>query len=350
MRKTMIMIGIVLACCLAKADKAYLGVCVEDAVSHVPLQGVKVTANFEDDIGWRAWSESANPDIAEGFTDKHGFCRLSGKTNCGRSSIWVDKAPKGYYEAAYGGAAKYTRKSLFGTWQPEDVVVTVALQRVEHPIPLYVRHIDIRNDKGQLGGFDGVNAVLRYDFVKGDWLPPVGEGSFADMTIRTRYDLWSVISNRTDVLYFYDFINEIEFSGEGNGIYEESFAGRNCGIKFRNAPESGYAHSKTLRFGSKKDIFGKNGMNVFMKYYTESDKERCYCFRIRSRYNDNGELIEAYYGKIYGDINFEGSFMMGFKRVKFLYYFNPESLDRNLEWDMKNNLCPCPGDIGAPKP
>lgn len=33
-----------------------------------------------------------------------------------------------------------------------------------------------------------------------------------------------------------------------------------------------------------------------------------------------------------------------------LYYFNPESLDRNLEWDMKNNLCPCPGDIGAPKP
>ena len=90
---------------------------------------------------------------------------------------------------------------------------------------------------------------------KGDWLPPVGEGSFADMAIRTRYDLWSVISNRTDVLYFYDFINEIEFSGEGNGIYEESFAGRNCGIKFRNAPESGYAHSKTqkrnLRFKSK---------------------------------------------------------------------------------------------------
>ena len=31
MRKTMIMIGIVLACCPAKADKAYLGVCVEDA-------------------------------------------------------------------------------------------------------------------------------------------------------------------------------------------------------------------------------------------------------------------------------------------------------------------------------
>ena len=61
-------------------------------------------------------------------------------------------------------------------------------------------------------------------------------------------------------------------------------------------------------------------------------------------------MIEAYYGKIYGDINFEGSFMTGFKRVKFLYYFNPESLDRNLEWDMKNNFCPAPGNIGQPKP
>ena len=42
--------------------------------------------------------------------------------------------------------------------------------------------------------------------------------------------------------------------------------------------------------------------------------------------------------------------MTGFKRVKFLYYFNLESLDRNLEWDMKNNLCPTPGNIGQPKP
>ena len=37
MRKTMIMIGIVLAYCLARADKAYLGIRVEDAVSHAPL-------------------------------------------------------------------------------------------------------------------------------------------------------------------------------------------------------------------------------------------------------------------------------------------------------------------------
>ena len=30
----------------------------------------------------------------------------------------------------------------------------------------------------------------------------------------------------------------------------------------------------------------------------------------------------------------------------FLYYLNPTPLDRNLEWDMKNNLCPNPGMVG----
>ena len=29
----------------------------------------------------------------------------------------------------------------------------------------------------------------------------------------------------------------------------------------------------------------------------------------------------------------------------FLYYLNPAPNDRNLEWDMKNNLCPNPGNI-----
>ncbi len=323
----------------ALADKAYLSIHVEDAISHSPLQGVKVVASFEDDNGWRAWTEGPSPDVVHGITDKHGFCRLSGKTNCGRSSIWVDKAPHGYYEAARGGTAKYTGKSLLGTWQPENFVVTVGLQRVEHPIPLYVRRAEIRDDKGRLGGFDGTNAVLSYDFVAGDWLPPYGEGVYADMTIRTHYNLTEVLSDRVSKRCFFDFTNDIVFPGEGNGLYQESFADMNYGIKFRVAPESGYVSGKTLRFGCKKSVAG---VNVFPKQYTDSDQERCYCFRVRSRYNDKGELIGAYYGKIYGDFMFEGWFKTGFIGVKFLYYFNPTPLDRNLEWDMRNNLCPNP--------
>ena len=40
----------------------------------------------------------------------------------------------------------------------------------------------------------------------------------------------------------------------------------------------------------------------------------------------------------------------GLDVVHFLYYLNPNPLDRNLEWDMKTNLCPNPGKIGQPQP
>ena len=212
-----------LACYLARADRAYLSIYVEDAVNHVPLPDAKIVANFEDDIGWRAWSESANPDIAEGFTDKQGFCRLSGKTNCGRSSIWVDKAPKGYYEAAHGGRTKYTRRSLLRIWQPEDVVVTVALQRVAHPIPLYVNRVILDGRRESVGGFDGTNAVLKFDFLEGDWLPPHGVGKYSDMTITTKLEVGEALNIwRSHKTTFYDFISAIEFPGKGNGRVEKS--------------------------------------------------------------------------------------------------------------------------------
>ena len=87
----------------------------------------------------------------------------------------------------------------------------------------------------------------------------------------------------------------------------------------------------------------KVGPNIFGKYYTDSNADCCHCFRIRSKFDENGKLIEACYGKIYGDINFEGWQNAGYKEIKFLYYLNPKSLDRNLEWDMKTNLCTDPG-------
>ena len=329
MKKTILVFNVVLACYLARADRAYLSIYVEDAVNHVPLPDAKIVANFEDDIGWRAWSESANPDIAEGFTDKQGFCRLSGKTNCGRSSIWVDN-----------GRTKYTRRSLLRIWQPEDVVVTVALQRVAHPIPLYVNRVILDGRRESVGGFDGTNAVLKFDFLEGDWLPPHGVGKYSDMTITTKLEVGEALNIwRSHKTTFYDFISAIEFPGKGNGLVEKSVRGSNCGIRVRTAPESGYVSEKVMQFGRRKK--NTSGPVIYPEYYTESNDDCCYCFRVRSRYDDRGNLIEAYYGKIYGDFRFRGT-DKGFHGASFLYYLNPTSLDRNLEWDMKNNLCTKP--------
>lgn len=39
----------------------------------------------------------------------------------------------------------------------------------------------------------------------------------------------------------------------------------------------------------------------------------------------------------------------GITSISFLYYLNPTPLDRNLEWDMKTNLCLEPGVINSPR-
>ena len=327
----------------AAFDKAYISAYVLDAVNQEPLKGVKMVARFEDDIGWRAWTEEANPDIVHGRTDINGFCRLNGRTNCGKSSCWIEEAPDGYYKPLRGGGGmiKYDSRSLLGVWQPDNVVITLALQRVEHPIPLYVNRVILDGGRESVGGFDGANAVLKFDFLAGDWLPPHGTGKYSDMTIATKLKIGEALNIwRSHKTIFYDFISTIEFHGKGNGLVEKSIRGSNCGIRIRIAPESGYVSGKTMQFGRR--IKRTSGPVIYPEDYTESDDDMCYCFRIRSRYDDRGDLIEAYYGKIYGDFRFKGTEKFGFHGMNFLYYLNPTTLDRNLEWDMKNNLCTKP--------
>jgi hypothetical protein len=326
----------------AAFDRAYISAYVLDTVDQEPLKGVKMVARFEDDIGWRAWTEEANPDIVHGRTDINGFCRLNGRTNCGKSSCWIEEAPDGYYKPLHGGGGmvKYDSRSLLGVWQPDNVVITLALQRVEHPIPLYVHRVILDRMRESIGGFDGINAVLRFDFIADDWLPPEGNGRHADMIVRTSYALRDKVKDgKYYTQIFYDFTNEIEFPGEGNGCVE-TVADRNCGIRIRVAPETGYVSRKTLRFGRRRKKTKVKG--VWPDEYADSNDDRCYSFRIRSRFDESGNLIEAYYGKIYGDFRFKGTDKSGFTGINFLYYLNPTSLDRNLEWDMKNNLCTKP--------
>ena len=144
---------------------------------------------------------------------------------------------------------------------------------------------------------------------------------------------------------FYDITNVISFPGEGNGVVP-IFATFGDGIRLRVAHTNDYEQTIVMKCGMRKDV---DGPNVFGKYYSESNPERCYCFRIRSRHDANGNLVKAYYGKIYGDFMISGTLESG-SNVEFLYYLNPTSLDRNLEWDTKNNLCPNPGKLSILSP
>ena len=318
------------------ADVAKFSVVVVADDNMQPIEGVSVRANFSEDIGWRAWTESPKPFVDIKKTDKIGRCELKGKTNCGRVACWIPKPPKGYY-VNRGWGYRFSKKNLFGVWQPDNLVVTIKLQRVEHPIPLFVKNFfKSGSDSVSVDYFEKGEGQIKIDLVKGALLPPLGEGEFADVvfTRLKREDLGMGTTFRGSIIKpAYRDNMAVKFTGEDNGLVEIP-SNKSDGIKIRTAPEKGY----------KSDYLVSRGRDKNVKYFRTSDPDRNFAFRIRTKKDKNGKIVSAYYGKIYGDIEIKK--LLGqtvfVAAPAFLYYLNPTPLDRNLEWDMKNNLCPKP--------
>ncbi|MBQ8112747.1 MAG: hypothetical protein IJ146_06020 [Kiritimatiellae bacterium] len=326
------LIGGIYSC---SADLAKFTAYVVDDMTGAPISNAEVTAGFNVDIGWKAWTESAPIVRDRRQTGQDGKCNLSGRTNTGRTWAAVEHPPSGYYSAVgQDSQLHFKRKDIWGVWQPDNLVVTIRLQRVEHPIPLKARHAKIYKGGG-IESFDGTNGVLRYDLVIGDWLPPEGRGIMADIVIRTHLECGGELKiTEHQRAQLYDYTSTIEFPGEGNGLVEKECSRGIYGLRIRMAPEEGYLKKKEIRYGMKRVVFGSN---EYPKEYSECNDAMCYCFRVRSRFNEKGELVGAYYGKIYGDFSFFAG-PTQFVGANFLYYLNPTPLDRNLEWDRKTNL------------
>ncbi|MBR5188311.1 MAG: hypothetical protein IKW18_07560, partial [Clostridia bacterium] len=79
------------------ADTAKFSVVVLSADDLKPIEGVQVHANFWENNGWKAWTQAPHIDVDQQTTDKNGFCRLKGKTNCGNVCCFVSVPPKGFY-------------------------------------------------------------------------------------------------------------------------------------------------------------------------------------------------------------------------------------------------------------
>ena len=339
MRTSFTIATIMFACNALFADTAKVSALVIDDKEMLPIANVTVTAYFTVDIGWRAWSEPSPPNTDSAVTDFDGRCRLSGKTNCGKVGCWVNTPPLGYYSPRRGWGHTYTEKSLLGFWQPDNLVATIKLQRVEHPIALFVKQFNC-------GGADFVNSDLfdkgdgrlQLDLVKGDWLSPVGSGEHADVVFnRLPHEDLGVGTNfngRTGTACRDSM--SVNFMGDDNGLVEVACSPKDR-LMIRCAPSDGYV-SKYLCW---------KGRNKKLKYSSSFDENRNFAIRIRTQRDEHGKIVSAYYGKIYGDIIFKKLFgkEVAVAAPAFLYYLNPTPLDRNLEWDIKNNLCPNPGNV-----
>ncbi len=324
----------------AFADTAKLGVLVLDEETCLPIEGAKVRGGFRVRAGGLSVVKGAPlPNVCFSVTDRNGRCKIEGETNCGHAGAAVEEVPQGYYCPLYGEGHGFTNKNLFGVWQPDNLVITLRVQRVENPIPLFVKRIGRKVPTGWSKDiFPEGSDTLRFDFMKGDFLPPVGNGVVADVEfIRLPHqDFGEGVNAGGYKGNSYRNSMEVRFTGEDNGIVEVARPSSSARLKVRTAPETGF-NPRHLCW---------HGRDKHLKYESNRDEGKCFCFRIRTRRNERGEIVEGYYGKIYGEIFFcgehkEDKTYIPVASVSMLYYLNPNNLDRNLEWN-KQNLCEDP--------
>jgi hypothetical protein len=346
MREILIVLFFIAAAECASADIAKLGVLVLDDITNEPVEGVKVRGGFMVNAGWNAVKGSPLPNECFRLTDKNGMCNVEGKTNNGRAGAAVVGVPDGYYCPLYGDGYDFKDKNLFGVWQPDDVVITLRVQRVGFPIPLFVKQVGMYEPVNQTPDiFPAGSDVLRFDMMKGEFLPPVGNGVKADVEFvrLPRQDFGEGVNGAGIKGMSYRDAMIVRFLGEDNGLVEMStFCG--SALKIRVAPEVGFGNEYLCRKGRDKSL----------RRETHYSRDRNFCFRIRTRKNHEGKIVEAYYGKIYGDISFCGEHQRGrpcvpVSSVNMRYYLNKNPMDRNLEWNGMN-LCPSPGRLIVPEP
>lgn len=323
------------------AATAGFNVLVVDADTLAPIKGVDVVGWFSNDNGWKAWTESAPEYVDKKTTDEKGFCHVAGETNTGETGVNIHYPPHGYYPNSFCIRHQFSQKPVFPLmrWRPTDLVITALLQRVMHPLPLFVKRM------GRCIGSDAIDNNGKYfacDLVKGEFLPPFGKGEIADVVFSCppQEYIGEGFNGRNRRAPRYKNTVVAIFPGdEANGIQSVSVTNQQALLKVREALENGYQRKLSFSESMAYDLQHREGL----------DSGKCYCFRIRTERDEAGRIKSSLFGKMYGDPVFllDGGDRWTQKvgGIVFLYYLNPTPNDRNLEWDRKSNLCDKPGKL-----
>ena len=223
---------------------------------------------------------------------------------------------KGYYESKWALFLAKDEKSVSdGRWLPWNLTIPLVLREERKPIPLYVAWVDF--DKGFPSDTD-----VGFDCERHDYVAPHGDGKNSDFLVR--------ISSLD--ISGHDKACRLTLSAIDNGggfvVKKKELSSKL--VSDYEAPADGYSPEFRTSKTTKLKFYEKNPDDVSEDEYL--------ILKSRIVRDQNGEIISANYGKIYGPVEYVFSLERGRGAIKFLYYFNPTPNDRNLEFDGKNNL------------
>ena len=248
------------------------------------------------------------------FTDTNGMLVVKGRAMIGVGGLVT---AEGFYQTTARVDLDYDQLVSLRRW---DVEVPVLLKRIRNPIPMYVRdvsNIEMRDTSDDKKGHLVLSSRIGYDLIEGDMVDPHGKGKITDMHFSWRLTLYEGSWPKDR-----DALSEVRLTNVVDGICRgvpDGSANGHIGSLFRSAyeaPESGYTNYISYCCHDRAT-----------KRETNDDQHDLYYFRMRTQTNELGQVTNALYGAIHGDIN-----------RTFTYYLNPTPNDRNVEYDGTHNL------------
>ncbi len=213
------------------------------------------------------------------------------------------------------------KNAVNNRWQPWDATYATVLRKIEKPIPMYAR---IANVKVPAQG-----TPCGFDLKEADWVAPWGKGLVPDF-------LFTVRSSYANYRQF-DASMKLALSNSLDGIQPANLPkefGYGEFIWHRLSPEGGYVSSYEQENGMPRKHYE---IPTAPEVHDLDDvKKQKFYFRVRT-VEKNGKIVSALYGKL------SAGFEMRIPneqevRIVLNYYLNPTALDRNMEFDLKQNL------------
>jgi len=210
---------------------------------------------------------------------------------------------EGYYSRTGLGYDFDFKNKANGIWHPWNPTLEIVLIKTLDPIPMYAKSVNL--------GLPVFDKPAGFDFMIGDWVEPYGKGNRTDIMFTGHLDQRS----RLD----YDYKLTVSFPNKGDGIQTFATPQNHQNSLLRSphqAPDGGYEPQYVQEDIERPDKIIKH----------DFEPKRNYFFRVRTVLDENGNVKNALYGKIYGDF------------MQFKYFLNPMANDLNIEFDPKRNL------------
>ena len=264
----------------------------------VPITNQLVHYCWQNDFPRKRWSGDKS-------TDENGVVVIEDKVG---SEVAVSVRKEGFYisweKVKFDWREGVTPLVKDGKWQPYGEKRTLIVKRKKNPVVMESLHYTPI-------AVPATNVWLGIDMESFQWTQPYGNGKHEDMLLRFNYEMHDKYAVQWATM-------EVSFTNN-------PYAG------FYVLPQDAYSELKSPYHANTNAVFSQTRTfrhEFFNKYIDAIREGDCMIFRTRTRIDENGNLISAHYGKIYGLWEFADMI-----RVRDMF-FNTMPNDINLE-DMK---------------